>query len=198
MDSADVKRLLKLFFLVSPVRPQRLLQKLVFNLCAIPEVRSVLLMSLVKLLTNNVEGVKKEVSKLESGAVNKPNGDGDAMDGVVVTCDGNESDFPPDHLIGVPPEVVSNNVPWHMSRRARTGAAAAAIAANLPASARGGGDEIPSIVARRLVDTVWYLVKNSPAMTRELLLPGDAGVSCFELLLDLLGQGEERSTTTPL
>ena len=39
VDSADVQRLLKLFFLVSPVRPQRLLQKLVFNLCAIPEVR---------------------------------------------------------------------------------------------------------------------------------------------------------------
>ena len=56
-----------------------------------------------------------------------------------------------------------------------------AIAANLPTSAHGSGSEIPSIVARRLVDTLWYLSKNSPNIARELLMDGG-----FEQLLDLL------------
>lgn len=168
-------------FLVSPIRPQRLVQKLFFNLSALPKVRKVVLEVIILLLKNDSAGVRRLVKSLDGGGGGGEGVEdtvGDMME--VDSGSGGEQAFPPTMLIGVPPDV-DHGMPWNMSRRTRNSFMAHAIAANLPTSAHGSGSEISSIVARRLVDTLWYLSKNSPNTSRELLMDGG-----FEQLLDLL------------
>lgn len=192
----QLKVLIRLMFLLSPVRPQRLLQKLFQNLSVNNSLRGVLASAFTKLLNDDRRGFVTALA---------------ALDGALLTeteCD----DFPPDSLIGAAPEVLDSSMSptIAMFRRRQVSSAATSIAANLPSSARGSSStrHIPPVVSTRVVDTLTYLGKNSTrfcldTLSNETVGDYDGAVSqntdtCFEEMLDLLSVSRYTKSSTNL
>ena len=184
IGTQHLKVLIRLMFLLSPVRPQRLLQKLFQNLSVNNTLRGVLASAFTKLLNDDGRGLVTALSALDRALPTETEYD----------------DFPPDALIGAAPEVLdsSTSPTIAMFRRRQISSAATSIAANLPSSARGSSStrHIPPVVSTRVVDTLTYLGKNSPRFCLDML-SNDTGCdydrviaqnsdTCFEELLDLL------------
>jgi len=194
--AVQLRSLLQLMFLLSPVRPQRLLQKLFHNLCANSVLRGVLAKSFTKLLNDDGPGVLFVLSTLDGSLLTE-------IDRV---------DFPPHSLIGAAPEVLESSMDpdMTMSYRRQLGSAATSIAANLPASARGSsnGHHIPLVVSTRVIDTLSYLGKNSArfclnTLTNDIMEYQDASSlnkvdTCFEEMLDLLSLLRYTTSSTNL
>mmetsp|Transcript_3628 Transcript_3628/g.8298 ORF Transcript_3628/g.8298 Transcript_3628/m.8298 type:complete len:4344 (+) Transcript_3628:221-13252(+) len=194
VSTADVKAMLRLMYLLSPVRPQRLLQKVFQNLSATPMLRRVLSATFIKLLHDDRAGALDTLGKLQKSYSDEDDG----RSRVDLEFADSLRDFPPGHLIGTAPEILDTetlNPSFTMLRRKQTSDTVASIAANLPTSSRGSRHDvhIPPVVATRMVETLLQMCKSSPRFCVELLIqnseeqesmfPNSTG---FEILLDLL------------
>ena len=197
-DSTAVQALIKLMFLLSPVRPQRLLQKLLHNLSHMSNLRGAISESFTRLLNNDGDGAMSALGSL--GVL--PNGQDTHLNPNAKSI---EPSFPPSELIGVAPDVVhTNDSAQPYFRRRQTNNCAASIAASLPSSAKGSHrSEIPAVVATRIIETLIFLCSKSSRFCVDSLVPaatanshendGDTEDKCmadqhtvFEQLLDLL------------
>lgn len=195
ITDSSMKMLIRLLYLLSPVRPHRLLQKLFQNLCYDRDLRKIILTTFVCLLHSDSTGAIASVKRLPSKSQQKE----------MVSSD----IFPPVRLIGTAAVVLDTDVSTsHFSFRRRPGYLAdAAMAANLPAGARGSSsDLLPPVVARRLIDTLLFLSKNAVRVPIEMAGPlneiGSAGIvdnlSCLDTLFDLIGSQLYSSSSTNL
>ena len=192
---SDIKALLRLMYLLSPVRPHRLLQKVFQNLCLNPNLRHVLSSTFVKLLHDDNKGALSTLDELEK----EYGGENNWRKAMDDEFSGSLNDFPPAFLIGAAPEVLDTeglNPNITLLRRKQTNDTAASIAANLPMSAGGSRHEqyLPPVVATRIVDTLLHMCKNSPRFCLATLVNEIASnamddgnqSTCFEKMLDLL------------
>lgn len=193
VGKSDVKLLIRLLFLLSPVRPPRLLQKVFMNLCANSSLRNVLMTAFVMLLHEDGKGASAVVEALEIEY-----GESDDWRRLVDRLFNDEGDFPPSILLGAAPEVPEAeafNMSLSLLSRKQGSGTAAAVAANLPTSAGGSRNDqsLPPVVAARLIDTILQLCKSSPRFSLHILVTplwedesSDASATGFEKLLDLL------------
>jgi hypothetical protein len=192
---SDLKALLRFMYLLSPVRPHRLLQKVFQNICTNYKLRHVLSSTFVKLLHDDNKGALLTLDTIEK-EYGGPTDWRAIMDMQFADA---LKDFPPPFLIGAAPEVLDTdglNPNITLLRRKQTSDTAASIAANLPMSARGSRHEkyLPPVVATRMVDTLQQMCKNSPRFCMDMLVNGvvnememeDIRSTGFERLLDLL------------
>ena len=136
----SMKTLLCFMFLLAPIRPKRLLQKLIQNLCTNNQHREAFLVTFVSLLNDDTKSAllgvnivsKVDTPSIEISAQDDKNGTEDSKNdenGHSMLLEG----FPPSKLIGTAPEVVENEYPnVGMFRRRHGNTTIAAIAANLP------------------------------------------------------------------
>ena len=191
LTSNSTKALIRLLYLLSPIQPQRVLQKLFLNICLHAESRKIFLNAFTALLNDDKAGVTEIVDMIQGDSkgdqckpeVSQPN-----------------DMFPPCTLIGTAPDIFEASAPSHgMFRRRHGGNSAAAVAASLPASARGSchDESIPPVVARRIVSYLSYLSKSPRVCVSMLSIDGTDStenslcedrhnVSSLERLLDLL------------
>jgi hypothetical protein len=208
MGYTDLKALLRLMYLRSPVRPQRLLQKVFQNVCTQGVLRNVLSTAFVQLLNDNGDGavaalqsISKEYSEDKDDWRTKVDAEFAESPGV----------FPPAFLIGAAPEVFDTedfNPNVTLFRRRQTSSTAASIAANLPTSAKGSREEyLPPVVATLIIDTLFQLSKTSPRICFDALTNGTVGgeflqradtSTCFDKLLDLLEKPRYVKSSTNL
>ena len=192
---SDLKALLRFMYLLSPVRPHKLLQKVFQNLCTNPTLRHILSSTFVKLLHDDSKGALLTLDTLEND-YGGPDEWRSIIDGLFSDA---LKDFPPPFLIGAAPEVLDTdglNPNITLLRRKQTSDTAASIAANLPMSAKGSRHEqyLPPVVATRIVDTLQHMCKNSPRFCLDMLVNcvveeiemEDNRFTGFEKLLDLL------------
>ena len=171
---------LSLLYLLIPIQPQRLLHKLMLNLCLCGQSRSLLLNVLISLLNSDKKSVLALLENLDVGSV--------------------LVDFPPSGLIGSTSDLVEDQSSRHIAgslRKRQVGNSAMTVAASLPASACGSlhsNDSIPPVVARRIISCFTSMCKSSPRVAFSMLLNTEDGVddnrstdnSCLDKLLDLL------------
>lgn len=188
VGSSELKSLIQLMFLLSPVRPQRLLQKVFQNLCANSTLRGVVISAFTRILNDDSIGTRASVETLDEETRK-------------VDRNIDELEFPPRSLIGATPDVLDSSIsnPNKIFFRRRQGnSCAASIAANLPTSLRGSNSQsqMPPVVSTRVIDTLTFLSKNSPRVCLDILtnpmvvsvgdLDRSEAGSCFEQILDLL------------
>jgi hypothetical protein len=194
----ELRSLIQLMFLLSPVRPQRLLQKLFHNLSTNPTLRSVICSAFTRILNDDREGTAAVVATL---------GSKDQMS----TDDETDYEFPPRSLVGAAPEVLDSGGGANLShlfiRRRQGSSCAASIAASLPVSLKGSTNvgHIPPVVSTRVIDTLQFLGKNSTRVCLDTLTNSCVGVnaekeeiSCFEQMLDLLSKPRYAKSSTNL
>jgi hypothetical protein len=190
ITASSSKDLMRLMYLLSPVRPTKLLQKLFQNLCRHPQLRKAYLSAFVALLDNDPYSANRHLDDINNNfdaAIKIPTNKGD-------------TEFPPSTLIGTAPDIsegVSNRSNFASFGKKDTDNAPASIAANLPISGKGpvlnGG--VPPVVARRLIQMISFLSKTPSRVAIDLLNNLDQGgrvpspnapPTCFETLLGLL------------
>ncbi|KAL3924119.1 MAG: hypothetical protein SGILL_001241, partial [Bacillariaceae sp.] len=190
---SDMKAFIGFLYLLSPIQPSKVLQKVFQNISMNGDVRSILLTAFLKLLQNDGKGVLAVLDSMEK-LYNGPDDWRRKMDGLF---DSSLKDFPPSLLIGTTPEVSETaglNPSIQVMRRRQASDAAISIAASLPVASRGfeHGQCIPPVVATRMIDTLMHLCKNSARFCLDMLVKGlvdkdgARGPSGFESLLDLL------------
>lgn len=185
VTSSTIKPLISLMFLLSPVRPQKLLQKLFQNFCANAEIRQHLIKAFVALL---VDESAHALTIIDAIGITTQEEDTSKM---VVP-------FPPTHLLGVSPNMdsgVDSSNFNNFYRRRNGNSTATSIASNLPLSSKCStpGTSIPPVVARRIIVALIFLSKNVAMSAVDML--GNFGVSenptndepCLDSLLGLLG-----------
>ena len=193
LTAESSKAFISLLYLLSPVQPQRLVHKLMLNLCHCESSRTFLLHALVGLLNNDKARVKSLLKKLVEKSEDEVKDD----------------TFPPSTLIGVPP-ILERNVNSRQnimfSRTRQINNTAATVASSLPASSRGSSHSncsIPPVVARRVISLFSSLCKSSPRVIYSMLCNTEAeddkegeanssniSLSCMESLLNLLETNE--------
>ena len=191
---ADMKGLIRMLYLLSPIRPPRLLQKVFQNLCVNPSLRHVLSTCLVCLLHEEGEGALLAV---ESFDYNNADIWRKSMDEAFVESE----EFPPATMIGVVPDVPDAEAlplgasPNFSSRGLSRFDTAMSRAATLPTRPVGSANiSLPPIVGSRIIDTIMQLCKNSPRFSLNTLVSpmqegrkAEADVTTFERLVALLG-----------
>ena len=109
-STRSLATLVNLLYLLNPVRPQRLLQKIFLNISGNPDLRRLLLAILISLLEGDIQTVK-----------------------AIVDSNDFSKDFPANKLIGTAPEIfeadTNNN---GLFRRRNVNLTALSIAANIP------------------------------------------------------------------
>ena len=186
LTSSSVKPLISLMFLLSPVRPQRLLQKLFQNFCANAKFRQVLIKAFLALLVDEPNHALAIIDAMDD--ITQDEIDGKKKDSL---------DFPPSHLLGVSPDINAGLESTHFNsyhrRRQGSSSTATSIASNLPLSSKCSTYtmSIPPVVARRIVGTLTFLSKNVLTSAVEML--GNFGdceklgnETCLDSLLGLL------------
>jgi len=186
---SSMKALISLMYLLSPVRPQRLLQKLLQNLCGNLVVRRTLMSVFVFLLNDEPQNARDAIYLLSKEFI-EAHGD----------------KFPPKCLMGTAPDIIERESFYSgfIFHRRRSLTPAAAIAANFPISAISSCDDnsLPPVVARRIVGTLLFLSKNTIRVSLDLLRNFEDQVSitdkqnvrhelnlkCVDTLLGLLGK----------
>ena len=188
LTPSSIKPLISLMYLLSPVRPQRLLQKLFQNFSINSDIRHLLIKTFVALLNDEQTTALTAINSI----------------GKETNC--NEKDrltllseqkhvFPPSCLLGTAPDTrdtESANMGLTFFRRRQRTSTAAAIASNLPLGARCSLTEntIPPVVARRVVGTLTFLSKNAPRTSLDILnnFGNESDMPCLDSLLGLLGK----------
>jgi hypothetical protein len=193
--TSDLKVLLRMMYILAPVRPQRLLQKVFQNFSTNKSLRNVFSSVFIKLLHDDIRGTLAALDMWDKDC-HEPNEWRKMIDEMFSEA---LKDFPPLFLLGAAPDVLEAegmNLNMTVARRRLNSSTAASIAANLPTSSRGSSQEqlLPPVVANRIVDTLTYLCKSSPRFCLHILvgdsfeLTGPVGhvQSGFEDLLVLL------------
>mmetsp|Transcript_747 Transcript_747/g.1813 ORF Transcript_747/g.1813 Transcript_747/m.1813 type:complete len:4405 (+) Transcript_747:307-13521(+) len=205
---SDLKALIRFMYLLSPVRPHKILQKVFQNISMNGNLRSILSSTFLNLLNDKKSGALFALDTT-SNLYKGPDDWRKKMDGLF---EGSLQDFPPTLLIGAAPEVLENdglNPNIVLIRRRQTSDTAASIAANLPISSRGSGNEqfLPPVVSTRMVDTLLQMCKSSQRFCLDLLVkrmivdtttdPSKIPTG-FESLLDLLEKPRYSKSSTNL
>ena len=195
ISESDVKALFQLLYLLAPVRPARLLQKVFQNFCSQPELRSVVSAVFVKLLHEDNSGARASLDSLAESYATEDGGWRKMVDSMCANMV-----FPPKTLIGAVPEVLdteSVHPNITLMRRKQGNSTAASIAANLPSSSAGSRNQqhLPQVVATRCLESLMHLCKNSSKFCIEALVsdvdmapPSEEMIptTVFDKLLDLL------------
>jgi len=193
VTAAAMKSVVRLLFLLSPIRPHRVLQKVLQNFCSNGQLRQSMLSSFVALLNGDRAKARAAVNALDSSStvtLKEPRQH---------ELQVHQEEFPPFGLIGTAPamefESSSSSPGPILSRQRNSSNAAAAIAGNIPMSSRAlSGNGLPPILAKRVIDTCIHLAKHVPRMNLDALFSDDgtkmgASPSCaLDQLLDLLGK----------
>ena len=192
---SDLKALVRLMYLLAPVRPHRILQKVFQNIAQNSNLRLILSSTFLNLLNDRKTGALCALDRVDT----LYNGSDDWRKKVDGLFQGSLQDFPPALLIGAAPEVLETERSRSnllMIRRRQTSDTVASIAANLPISSRGSRHEeyLPPVVSTRILDTLLQMCKNSQRFCLDMLVKGiiihsDSEMvspTGFESLLDLL------------
>lgn len=195
VSTRDVQLFFQLFFLLSPIRPPRLLQKILQNLCGNHKLRLVLSTGLLQLLHERGKDAALAVDSYAKEYSNEKNSWRSEIDSLFPS----PTNFPPASLLGVAPEIPQSDEIDNFSApfvRLKQGlGAAASVAANMPKSTGGGSDspELPPVVAARLIDTLQQLCKSSPRFCVHTLAAnllstrdGQKEITFFESMMDLI------------
>jgi E3 ubiquitin-protein ligase HUWE1 len=190
---SDLKVLIRFMYLLSPVRPHKLLQKVFQNVSMNGSLRLILSSTFLKLLHDDKMGALHALETTER-LYSDANDWRKKMD---VLFEKSMQDFPPPLLIGAAPEVLETdmmnpNIQTIRSRQIND--TAASIAANLPLASRGSHIEqyLPPVVATRIVDVLQQLSKSSQRFCLDMLImdvisaENGSTSTGFESLLDLL------------
>ena len=183
-STRSLATLVNLLYLLNPVRPQRLLQKIFLNISGNPDLRRLLLAILISLLEGDIQTVK-----------------------AIVDSNDFSKDFPANKLIGTAPEIfevdTNNN---GLFRRRNVNLTALSIAANIPSDTRSTTTQsLPPIVTRRIVECLSVLSKNG----RNALAILECGIESedneptkyaknLNCLIDLLCQSHYTKSSTNL
>jgi len=183
----SMKAIISLMYLLSPVRPQRLLHKLLQNLCGNGSVRRSIVIAFIALLNDEPKIAREALNLLNKQYIQDDN-----------------DDFPPLSLRGTAPDSVETESINSGYFNRRKNMSTAAITASFPISAVGSFNDssLPPVVAKRLVGTLLYLSKNTTRVPFDLLsnfdgqLPAideeemhnELNLKCVETLLGLLGK----------
>jgi E3 ubiquitin-protein ligase HUWE1 len=183
---ADLKALFSALFMLSPIQPARLLQKIFANLCSNYALRDTVTSTLIRLLREDGQGARATVESYRNNYE-----DSDVWKKLMDLRFSTQDIFPPSSLLGTLPEV-----PDVEGYNTKEGVGtAASIAANLPKYSRGGTSivySLPPVIAARLADTLLQLCKVPRiclhTLTHPIIEISEYGrsSSCFENLLDLL------------
>mmetsp|Transcript_9714 Transcript_9714/g.19497 ORF Transcript_9714/g.19497 Transcript_9714/m.19497 type:complete len:1063 (+) Transcript_9714:3-3191(+) len=205
---SDLKALIRFMYLLSPIRPHRILQKVFQNIAMNGNLRLILSSTFLNLLNDRKSGALYALDTTNA-LYRGPEDWREKVDGLF---EGSLQDFPPALLIGAAPEVLENdglNPNIVLIRRRQTSDTAASIAANLPISSRGSQHEqfLPPVVSTRMLDTLLQMCKNSQRFCLDLLVKrmivDKKSDSCkaptgFESLLDLLEKPRYSKSSTNL
>jgi E3 ubiquitin-protein ligase HUWE1 len=170
---SDVKLFIKLFFLVSPIRPQRLMQKVIQNFCSIPSLREFFLTAFLALLNANPARLSAAVEQFSSTYLPSDQWRR-AMDDLFR----DSSKIPPETLLGATPDAFEGesfnaSMAASLLRHRHGFNNSTSVAANLPSVLQFNDTTLPPIVVTRLLETVTQLCKNSPRYCLQTLLPWD-------------------------
>lgn len=188
----DLMMLVRMLYLMSPVRPPRLLHKLFYNLASVPEFRRSVSSALVYLLHDQGSLAKSALESL-STVYTVDDSWRRAMDEFFIP-----TEFPPPALIGATPSFSDSDCfglgsSLSAARRKQGEDTMAAIAANLQTNPGTSSSTLPPVVCLRIVDILQQLCKGSARFCLHFLVEpvvsATASVSlptCFELMLDLL------------
>lgn len=191
LGKCDFAGLLQFFYLLSPLRPQRVLHSILQNMSGVAPLRLTLLRVMVRLLHDDHAGAMAAISSFEKYY----NGEDDWRFKMDKIFQQKIKDFPPAFLIGAAPAVghLDDSKPnLLMIRRKQHSDTAAAIAASLPISARGSqhDHQLPPVVASRFIEAMQLICKNSPRFCISILVDEQLDMndraSGFDQLLDLL------------
>jgi E3 ubiquitin-protein ligase HUWE1 len=183
---ADLKTLFVALYLLDPIQPPKLLQKIFVNLCSNFSLRDVIISTLICLLREDGEGSKSSIESLSAEYE-----DADTWKRSMDILSKHEL-FPPRTLIGVAPKV--SEVPDNVNLRQGIGSAVS-LALTIPKSSTGvvrNKSGQPPVIAVRLMDTMLHLCKSPKFCFHALVSPVRATSkdvpksTCFEQLLDLL------------
>lgn len=174
----SMKSLIDLMFLLSPVRPQKLLQKVFHNLCYNPTIRKTVAISFTALLDDEPAYALDALQSLEGHSLSKEDHFSSTLVGTAPASQNTES---------------LNS--GQFFRKNRSGSASA-IASNLPLSARGSNDSncLPPVVARRILMVMSILTKAGSRLSFDILRNFEIGnenvndTKCLETMLGLLSK----------
>jgi len=191
----DLKVLIRFMYLLAPVRPHRILQKVFQNIAMNKNLRLILTSTFLNLLNDQKDAALHALGQTDT-LYSGPEDWRKRVDGLF---EGALQGFPPALLIGAAPEVLETdrlNPNILMIRRRQTSDTAASIAANLPISSRGSRHEqyLPPVVSTRILDTLLQMCKNSQRFCLDMLVQNiiidsryeNKTITGFESLLDLL------------
>mmetsp|Transcript_14411 Transcript_14411/g.17071 ORF Transcript_14411/g.17071 Transcript_14411/m.17071 type:complete len:2242 (-) Transcript_14411:200-6925(-) len=185
---SSMKAIISIMYLLSPVR-QKLLHKLLLNLCGNQEMRRAFIVAFVALLNDEPQNARRAIHLC-----------GKQTDDII------DDDFPPTSLVGTVPDIRENEstCSGYISHRRKNITPAAAIAANFPVSAMASFNDVslPPVVARRIVGTLSFLSRNPTRVPLDLLHNFDdvgaktnegkvrskGNLECLDTLLGLLGK----------
>jgi len=173
----SMKSLVDLMFLLSPVRPQKLLQKLFHNLCFNPAIRKTIAISFIALLNDEPAYAFDALRSLEGDTLTTENVFSATLIGAA----------PANQGIGA----LTSDQFFRKNRSTGT----SAIAGSLPLSARGNKtrNSLPPVVARRIVMVMSILTKNASRLSLEILgnfenSSDKVSITCLDTMLGLLSK----------
>mmetsp|Transcript_10348 Transcript_10348/g.20954 ORF Transcript_10348/g.20954 Transcript_10348/m.20954 type:complete len:1614 (-) Transcript_10348:51-4892(-) len=187
---ADIHLVTTFLYLISPMRPQRLMQQLVYNLSTNEKLRSVMTALFIGLLHDDIPKATHALEEYSKCYKDNPDDWRTMVDSLFLDI----SSFPPNSLIGAAPDLpesdpFSSSVSASLLRRKQGLGTAASAAANLPKSAGGPNNEskLPLVVCTRVINVLLSLCKSSIRYCLHLLeKQGDENLTVFDRLLDLL------------
>lgn len=189
ISASDLRTFTLLFFLLSPIRPPRLLQRCLLNMVAENSLRFSVSDVLISILHENRQGVTKAIALFSTKYT-------DSWRREVDILFPPEPDFPPTSLLGAPPDIPGSDffnvsVSASLLRRKTGSGTAATMAACLPktySDKEENRQNLPPVVLTRVLDAFHSACKNSNRFCVHLLTNGggDGDASYFDRLLDLL------------
>ena len=173
----SMKSLIDLMFLLSPVRPQKLLQKVFHNLCYNPTIRKAVAISFIALLNDESTYALDTLQILEGHSLSKKDTFSSTLVGTAPASQNTES---------------LNS--GQFFRKNRSGSASA-IASNLPLSARGNIDTncLPPVVVRRILMVMSILTKAGSRLSFDILRNFEnsnenVNMTCLDTMMGLLSK----------
>ena len=205
---ADIKALLRFMFLLTPVKPPRILQRVLSNFCENKPMRNSVTAAFVWLLHSNGHAAD---SAIEDYGESYENTQSLHWRAHVDKAFAFEQQFPPARLFGAVPNVPDSDLcnmnlsPSFMRQRQGLGAAASAAGhLRQPNDAPHASAKTPPVVTGRVLETLIHMCRNTKfclhLITHEVVPAQSIGsaVTCFGKLLDLLKESAYTTSSTTL
>ena len=187
---ADIQLLTTFLYLLSPIRPQRLMQQMIFNLSTDGRLRTLLTTVFISMLHDDSAKARIALEEYSRTYVQIQSDWRAMVDKIFL----NAMTFPPTCLIGAAPDlpesdILNASISTSLLRRKHGLGTAASVAANLPKSSGGSNSDsgVPPVVTGRIIEILLSLCKSSQRFCLHLLeRKQDNPVTVFDQLLDLL------------